>query len=149
MKNPVESVSITDSKVHVQNDPTYSHIEQKVVPLSQSNISKEETQIEDKEENHEAAKNIYSKSKTKTQDLGLHAIPCIFCYSYRTPIEFDLGNHLLESHRMDLVKLPIGKGSMEYRINHAIQLGKNEIICKDNADRWDNEEEDEEDNNNG
>ena len=61
------------------------------------------------------------------------AIPCIFCYSYKTPIEFDLGNHLLESHRMDLVKLPIGKGSMEYRIIYAIGLCKKEVICSDNV----------------
>jgi len=28
---------------------------------------------------------------------------------------------------MDLVKLNIGKGDMEHRINHAIHLGKKEI----------------------
>jgi hypothetical protein len=68
-------------------------------------------------------------------------------------IQIDLDKHLLESHRMDLVKLPIGKGNMEYRINYAIQLGKNEIICNDNTDMSDYEEdeegEDDEDNSNG
>ena len=39
---------------------------------------------------------------------------------------------------------------MEYRINHAIQLGKDEVICNNNADRWEYEEdkEEEDDNNN-
>jgi hypothetical protein len=54
---------------------------------------------------------------------------------------------------MDLVKLPVGKGDMEYRINHAIKLGKDEVICNDNADRWDDdveyEEEEDDDNNDG
>ena len=90
-----------------------------------------------------------SESKTKTQSLGLPAIPCIFCYSYKTPIEFDLGNHLLERHRMDLVKLPIGKGDMEYRISHSIRLCKKEVICSDNVSRSysEDEEEEEEDEN--
>lgn len=74
---------------------------------------------------HEVGK---SKSKTEieteTEELGQAPIPCIFCDTYKTSIEFDLGNHLLEHHRMDLVKkLNIGKGDIEYRINHAIQLG--------------------------
>jgi hypothetical protein len=43
-------------------------------------------------------------------------IPCVFCHTYKTQIEFNLGNHLLERHRMNLVKLNIGKGNMEYRI---------------------------------
>jgi hypothetical protein len=51
---------------------------------------------------------------------------------------------MLESHRMDLVKLPIGKGDMEYRINHATLLGKDEVICNNNADRWEYEEDEEE-----
>src|SRR5438093_4759049 len=106
---------------------SYILLENKKLSHCPSNICMQETQIEG------------SKSKTKTQDFGLPSIPCIFCYSFRTPIEFDLGNHMLESHRMDLVKLPIGKGDMEYRINHAIQLGKDEVICNNNADRWDNE----------
>ena len=80
--------------------------EPKIVPLSQSKIIKQETQIvenvkEEKVHVAHAAQDV-SESKTKTQDLGLPAIPCIFCYSYKTPIEFDLGNHLLERHRMDL-----------------------------------------------
>ena len=120
---PDSNVNIADNKLTsnlapvrtntlIQNDHVYLSREQKVVPLSQSNISRQEIQIEG------------SKSKTKSQSLGLPSIPCIFCYNYKTPIEFDLGNHLLESHRMDLVKLSIGRGNMEYRINHAIQLGK-------------------------
>jgi hypothetical protein len=147
-KNSGETVNITDNKsllgfgpipsnAHIQNDRTYSSREQKVVPLSQSNICRQEIQIEG------------SKSKNKTQDLGLPTIPCIFCYSCRTAIEFDLGNHLLESHRMDLVKLPIGKGDLEYRINHAIQLGKDEVICNNDADRLEYEEEEDDNSEDG
>src|SRR5205823_14048523 len=115
------------TNTRIQNDHVYTPTEQKVVPLSQSKSIKQETQIvesvkEEKVHVAHAAQDI-SEPKTKTQDLGLPAIACIFCYTYKTPIEFDLGNHLLEHHRMDLVKLPIGKGDMEYRINHAILLG--------------------------
>jgi hypothetical protein len=34
---------------------------------------------------------------------------------------------------MDLVKLPIGKGSIEYRADYAVELGKKEIV---NAGIW-------------
>jgi hypothetical protein len=53
---------------------------------------------------------------------GLSKIPCIFC-NYSNPIRFDLGLHLIEKHRMDLVKLRIGKASMDVRVDHAIELG--------------------------
>jgi hypothetical protein len=71
---------------------------------------------------------------TRTQDergrghvVGLPEIPCIFHCGYKTPIEFDLTLHLQERHRMDLVKLPIGKGSMEYRADYAVELSKKQI----------------------
>src|SRR5215211_4274855 len=48
---------------------------------------------------------------------------CIFC-EFMTSIEFDLDLHLYEEHRMELVKLPIGKGRMDTRIEYAIQEGK-------------------------
>jgi hypothetical protein len=71
---------------------------------------------------------------TKPQDerktgyvVGLPEIPCIFHCGYKTSIEFDLALHLQEHHRMDLIKLPIGKGSMEYRADYAVELGKKEI----------------------
>lgn len=48
---------------------------------------------------------------------------CIFC-EFLTSIEFDLDLHLYEEHRMELVKLPIGKGNMDTRIRYAIEEGK-------------------------
>ncbi len=59
---------------------------------------------------------------------GIPPIPCIFCNNFRTPIEFDLGMHLYDNHRMELVKLPIGKGDMEYRIEYAVEECKKRIV---------------------
>ena len=53
---------------------------------------------------------------------SLSKIPCIFC-NYSNPIRFDLGLHLIEKHRMELVNLRIGKASMDVRVDHAIELG--------------------------
>ena len=54
---------------------------------------------------------------------SLPVLPCLWC-DYKHHIEFDLGNHLLASHRDELLKLPIGKGSMDIRIDYAIQQTK-------------------------
>jgi hypothetical protein len=55
---------------------------------------------------------------------GLIPLVCIFCKNYITCIEFDLDLHLYENHRMELVKLPIGKGSLDFRINYSIEEGR-------------------------
>lgn len=63
------------------------------------------------------------------------ALPCIWC-DYIDPIEFDLGNHLHANHKMELLKLPI-KGSMDTRIDHAIQWAKRKMkleYCDDDND---------------
>jgi hypothetical protein len=44
-----------------------------------------------------------SQCKEESSLAGLPYIPCIFCRSYQTPIEFDLALHLQEYHRVDLV----------------------------------------------
>jgi hypothetical protein len=49
---------------------------------------------------------------------------CIFCKHYITDTEFDLDLHLYENHKLNLVKLPIGKGSLSFRIDYAIDQGK-------------------------
>ncbi len=54
---------------------------------------------------------------------GLPEIPCAWS-DYKNTIEFDLGNHLLANYRGELMKLPVGKGSMEIRIDYAIQQTK-------------------------
>jgi hypothetical protein len=50
---------------------------------------------------------------------------CIFCKHYITDSEFDLDLHLYENHKLNLVKLPIGKGSLSLKIDYAIDQGKN------------------------
>jgi hypothetical protein len=75
---------------------------------------------------------IYTRDKEKDDNnnttllSGLPKIPCIFC-TYSNPIRFDLELHLIEKHRMDLVKLRIGKASMEVRIDYAIELGASRL----------------------
>lgn len=59
---------------------------------------------------------------------GIPPISCLFCNNFRTSIELDLRIHLSENHRMQLVKLPIGKGGMEYRINYAVEEFKKRIV---------------------
>jgi hypothetical protein len=61
--------------------------------------------------------------KNKTEAMRLPALPRVWC-DYKDHIEFDLGNHLLANHKQELLKLPIGKGYMEIRIDHAIQWAK-------------------------
>jgi hypothetical protein len=69
-----------------------------------------------------------SQCKEDSSSLaGLSDIPCIFCRSYQTPIEFDLALHLQEYHRVDLVtNLSMEKGyhSIEERADYAVELGK-------------------------
>ena len=67
--------------------------------------------------------------KSKTEEVGLPQIPCAWC-DYKDPIEFDLGNHILENHRQALLKLPIGKGPMDTRINYVIQLAKRKMTLE-------------------
>ncbi|MFZ0511949.1 MAG: hypothetical protein WAM14_10110 [Candidatus Nitrosopolaris sp.] len=67
------------------------------------------------------------KLRNKIKEVGLPAIPCIFC-SYMDPVEFDLVNHYLERHKPELFKLPIGKGSMEYRAEYAVNLAKQKLM---------------------
>ena len=64
-----------------------------------------------------------TREKKGTIIKGIPAIPCVFC-EFMTSIEFDLELHLYERHWMELVKLPIGKGNMDYRIEFAIKEGK-------------------------
>lgn len=49
---------------------------------------------------------------------------CIFCKDYITDNRFDLDLHLYENHKQNLIKLPVGKGSLNYRIGYAIDQGK-------------------------
>jgi hypothetical protein len=81
------------------------------------------------------------KGVNNTLLSGLSKIPCIFC-TYSNPIRFDLGLHLIEKHRMELVKLRIGKASMEVRVDHAIELGASRFSIEE-EDGTDDKEYDE------
>ena len=72
----------------------------------------------------------------QVKEAELPVLPCIWC-DYKHPIEFDLGNHLLADHREQLLKLPVGKGSMDIRIDYAIQQIKRMLA----AQYEDNDEE--------
>jgi hypothetical protein len=50
---------------------------------------------------------------------------CIFCKLYITDSEFDLDLHLYENHKLKLIKLPVDRGSLSFRISYAINQGKN------------------------
>jgi hypothetical protein len=54
---------------------------------------------------------------------GVMPVVCIFCKSI-TCVEFDLELHLYENHKIELVNLPIGKGSLDFRIEYAINEGR-------------------------
>ncbi|MGC1931721.1 MAG: hypothetical protein WA667_22355 [Candidatus Nitrosopolaris sp.] len=69
---------------------------------------------------------IRSKPESRIKSVmieGVIPVVCIFC-KFMTCIQFDLELHLYESHRTELVKLPIGKGSVDFRIEYAINEGR-------------------------
>ena len=69
---------------------------------------------------------VASVADNDATSVGLPEIPCAWC-DYKHTIEFDLGNHLLANHRGELMKMPVGNGSMEIRIDYAIQQTKRMI----------------------
>ncbi len=68
-----------------------------------------------------------AKLRNKIKEVGLPAVPCIFC-SYSDPVEFDLVLHYLERHKPELFKLPIGTGSMVHRADYAVDLAKRKMM---------------------
>lgn len=70
--------------------------------------------------------NTGSKRGSETKSViieGLNPLVCIFC-RFTTCIELDLELHLYESHKMELVKIPIGKGSLDFRLEYGINEGR-------------------------
>jgi hypothetical protein len=64
-----------------------------------------------------------TKVKTKAEQVGLPEIPCMYC-DFRDCIDFDLGIHYVAKHRQQLVRLPIGKSSIDARADYAVELSK-------------------------
>jgi hypothetical protein len=102
--------------------------------------------IRDQSENDvsPSSKSVASVASVAYNDAalaGLQEIPCAWC-DYKHPIEFDLGNHLLANHREQLLKLPIGKGSMDIRIDYVIQQTKRKMAAQyDDEDVESNDDE--------
>ena len=71
----------------------------------------------------------YTHHQVNIDDLKYY---CFWCPKPRniqqqqltTYIEFDLALHMYEAHRMAMVKLPIGKGNMQIRIDYAVEQCK-------------------------
>ena len=82
---------------------------------------------------------INHKAKTKAEEVGLLEIPCIYC-DFKDPIAFDLSLHYIEKHRYQLIRLPLGKASIDDRADYAIELSKKKLLESF-------EDEDENDNN--
>jgi hypothetical protein len=72
------------------------------------------------------------------KDKRYPLLVCIFCKHYLTDNEFDLDLHLYEEHRLRLVKLPIGKGSLSFRIGYAISEGRRlgELLKYTTRETW-------------
>jgi hypothetical protein len=65
----------------------------------------------------------------------------MFC-GYKDPLEFDLSLHYLEKHRSNLIKLPIGKSSIDDRADYA-ELSKQKLF--ESLDEEDDGEADDDD----
>jgi hypothetical protein len=85
--------------------------------------------------------------KTKAEQAGKPELPCIYC-DFKDPLEFDLSLHYLEKHRPNLIRLPIGKNSMDNRADYAVELSKKKLSesfdGNDDEDGYDELEIDEE-----
>jgi hypothetical protein len=75
---------------------------------------------------HKVLNANYNK-KTKAEQVGSPDIPCIYC-DFKDPLEFDLSLHYLEKHRQNLIRLPIGKNSMDNRADYAVRLSKKRLF---------------------
>jgi hypothetical protein len=80
--------------------------------------------------------------KTKVEQVGFPDMPCLFC-PYKDPLEFDLSLHYIEKHRPDLIRLPMGKGSIEDRADYAVKLSKRKLFETLDEDEDDEDESDE------
>ena len=66
---------------------------------------------------------IKVEESTSMMIEGITPIVCIFC-KFTTCVEFDMDLHLYQLHRIELLKLSIGKGSFDFRIKYAIDEGR-------------------------
>jgi hypothetical protein len=88
------------------------------------------------------SRKVNQNGKTKAEQVGLPDMPCLFC-PYKDPLEFDLSLHYIEKHRPDLIRLPMGKGSIEDRADYAVKLSKRKLFETLDEDEDDEDESDE------
>lgn len=82
------------------------------------------------------------KAKTKAEEVGLPEIPCIYC-NFKDPIAFDLSLHYIEKHRYQLIRLPIGKATIDDRADYAVELSKKRLLESfEDEDKDENEDDD-------
>lgn len=69
-------------------------------------------------------------------------IPCIYC-NFKDPIAFDLSLHYIEKHRYQLIRLPIGKATIDDRADYAVELSKKRLLESfEDEDKDENEDDD-------
>jgi hypothetical protein len=78
-----------------------------------------------------------TNAKTKAELVGKPEIPCIYC-DFKDCIEFDLSLHYVAKHKLDLIRLPIGKSSIDDRADYAVKLSKKKLV-----ESFDHDDEDE------
>jgi hypothetical protein len=89
------------------------------------------------------ANGISSKRiKTKAEQTGKPELPCIYC-NFRDPLDIDLSFHYLEKHRQNLIRLPIGKYSIDDRADYAVELSKKKFLESFKDDDKSNDGDDE------
>ena len=87
---------------------------------------------------------INHKAKTKAEEVGLPEIPCLYC-NFKDPIAFDLSLHYLEKHRQQLIRLPIGRSSIDDRADYAVELSKKKLFESLNEDETNDDDVKDED----
>ncbi len=73
------------------------------------------------------ALDIGRRAMTKAEQVGSPDIPCLYC-DFKDPLEIDLSFHYLEKHRSNLIRLPIGKSSMDHRADYAVEQSKKRLL---------------------
>ena len=82
----------------------------------------------------------YSHHEVNIDYLKYYCFWCNGIDQHKSPtyIEFDLMMHLFESHKMAMVKVPIGKGDMTIRLDYAIdQCKKMTLHLREQPEKWD------------
>jgi hypothetical protein len=132
--NNNNSIDSNDNKLNTENSEKTACLSSKCVASVASVVDIRDNIEKDVSP---SSKSVASVASVADNDAALARLPEIHCTwcDYKNTIEFDLGNHYLENHRDELMKLPVAKGSMEVRIDYAIQQMKRRM-----AEQYDDED---------